>query len=355
MAAAKQEVRKGLAAIKEATERKGTGGEFKPFCPEIRWGKGEEKHLLILTDLEELQEYRLHEWIKVGTHTNADGEVKPDYDFFISRTDPSIGESYDELEGRLGAQPRNRFLGVAVELVPVTESGRGGKQTVVGFEVATDTYTTKDDDDEEIDVEYPAIGVISLSASNFWGWLGNYAEKADVNSTPMSVTRQGDDKDTRYDFIPMPGNEVDLSALVELAEGLSYIRETDDFADVIEEAGNVEDALEGAQIVADYLLSVRIAELSDGERYHEVVPQIQELEARWGKKRGGRGKTGTKSKPSRATRTTGRSSSRSKVSDEAPETEAPAAEAEAPAAEDDGFSKLRDRARSRAKAASNKE
>src|SRR5258707_2807486 len=129
MTAAKQEVRKGLAAIKEATERKGGTGDFKPFCPEIRWGKGEEKNLLILTDLEELQEFKIHEWIKVGSHTNGDGEVKPDYGFFISRTDPSIGESYDELEGRLGSQPRMRFLGVAVEVIPITESqpGRGGK------------------------------------------------------------------------------------------------------------------------------------------------------------------------------------------------------------------------------------
>jgi hypothetical protein len=362
MAAVKQEVQKGLAAIKAATERKGGNGEFKPFCPEIRWGAGDEKNLLILSDLEELQEFKIHEWIKTGEHTNNDGDVKPDYDFFISRTDPSIGESYDELEGRLGSQPRLRFLGVAVELVPITETstGRGGKTTenIVGFEVATDSYTSKNDDDVEIEVEYPCIGVISLSASNFWGWLGNYAAKGDVNSTVMNVTRQGGDKDTRYDFIPLAGNEVDLSAVLELADGLSYIRETDDYDEVVAEASNIEDSIESAQVIADYLLATRIAELSDGERYHTVVPAIEELPpSKWGKKRGkGAGKGGAAKKSSRATRATGRASSRAKVNDAEPiETSSDHPQGDEGNRGDDGFNKLRQRARARAQAATEAE
>jgi hypothetical protein len=357
--AVKPEVRKGLSAIKEAAERKG-GGDFKPFCPELRWSSGEEKNILVLTDLSELQEYAIHEWIKVGSHTNNDGEVKPDYDFFLSRKDPSIGEAYDEIESRLGSQPRLRFVGVGVELVPITEAGRGGKSTIVGWEVATDTYTAKDEDEEEVEVEYPCIGIISLSSSNFWGWLGNFQEKAEVTETVMSVTRQGGDKDTRYDFIPLTGQEVDLSAIVELAEGLSYIRETDDFDDVMGEAESAEDPADGAAIIADYLLSTRIAELSDGERYHAVVPTITELESRWGKGKGGKAKGGrsarkSEDKPSRATRSTARSSSRSKRSDAEPEAaadDATPAEVDAPetdsGAESDGFKSLRERARSRA-------
>lgn len=356
--AVKPVVRKGLAAIEEAAQRKGSG-EFKPFCPNISWSSEEEKTILILTELSELQEYAIHEWIKVGSHTNNDGEVKPDYDFFLSRKDPSIGEAYDEIESRLGSQPRLRFVGVAVELVPVTEAGRGGKSEVVGWEVATDTYTKKDEDDEEVEVEYPCLGVISLSSSNFWGWLGNFQKKAEVTETPMSVTRKGGDKDTRYDFIPLMGQEVDLSAIVELADGMSFIRETDDFDDVMGEAESSEDVAVGAGIVADYLLATRIAELSDGERYHAVVPTITELESRWGKskggKKGGRSSRKSEDKPSRATSRAPRASSRSKKSDEAPEavTETtPEAEAAADtgeaAGESDGFKSLRERARSRA-------
>jgi hypothetical protein len=357
------EVRKGLAAIREAAERKGTGGDFTPFCPEIKWrDNDEEKYILILTDLEDLQEFAIHEWIKVGDQTTKSGEVKPKYEWFISRKDPSIGEKYDDLQDRLGQKPTMRFMGVAVEVIPVTEKGRGGKTEIVGFEVATTSYTAKGEDDEEVEVDQPEIGVISLSSANFWGWLGSFQEKhGNVNEIVFSVTRRGKDANTTYDFVHMKGTPVDLSGLLDTLDGCSYLSQDEKYDEFIGEAGEAADAaialdedgdLASAMVIADVLLQKRISELSDAERYRGLVAPIEELPAKWGRKKGAStAKSGAST--SRARRTGGRSSSRTKTPDAVTADAAPT-EVDTPSEEaksDKGFNRLRERARKNAEAA----
>lgn len=350
------EVRKGIAAILEAAERKGSGEDFHPFCPEIRWKDKEEKNILILTDLDELQEYSIHEWIKVGTQTNKAGELKDKYEWFISRKDPSIGETYDELQDRLGQKPTMRFMGVAVELVPVVEQGRGGKSKVIGFEVATTTYEAKGEDDEMVDVDQPEIGIISLSSQNFWGWLAGFqAKHENVNLVPFAVTRRGADANTAYDFVHMMGMPVDLSGLLDTIEGCSYLRESEDFDEIIADAVEAADSapegedpgLAAAMVIADALLAKRVEELSDAERYRTLVGPIEELPPKWGKGKKG-AKKGASEKASRSK--SSRVSSREKTPDTDGDDDSSQEASEAPAT-DQGFSKLRDRVRNKTTAA----
>lgn len=352
------EIRKGLAAVLEAAENPG-GGDFKPFCPEIRWKADDEKIILILTDFEDLQEYNIHEWIETGKR-EVNGEQKSDFGFFISRKDPSIGEKYDDLEDRLGQSPRRRFLGVGVELDPIVET-KGGKKKVVGLEIATGVYESKGEDGETTEVEYPRLGIISLSSSNFWGWLANFQQKHDsVNEVPFEVTRTGAGTDTSYNFVHMSGIPVDLSVLFETISGVSYLTENEeDFEEVMAEAEDLFDNEDGAIVglpaamtVANYLLAKRIEELSDAERYSRLVAPIQEIDNKFGgKKKNGRS--------GRSERTTRRSSTRTSSRDKAPKVEAPT-EVEAPTKDTpkesssdsgSGFSRLRERARKQAEEA----
>lgn len=341
---------KGADGIREAADRKsGNGGDFKPFCPELQWrSAGEERYVLFLTPIDEALGFLTHEWVPVGTGTKANGETYKKYEWFFSRKDPAIGEDYDELQDRLDNDPRLKTFGVAVELEPVLEPGRGGRQKVVGFEVKTSTYNKKGEDDESIEVTQPIFGIVMQAAQNFWGALATFDEaQADITETPFQVVRRGSGTDTTYDFIHFMDVPVDLSNLIDYIDGVSYLTASDEFDGVLAEAASKDSERESALVLGEALLNTRLNELADKERYDSLVKPITHIEQRYPKK--GKGKKGAPAakteRPARPART-----SRAKADAEAPAEAAEAAPApeaapaEAPKAKGDRFAALRARA-----------
>lgn len=283
--------RRGLSAVEQAANRKG-GQKIRGFAPEIRWrDDGEKKYILILSNFEENDPNAvvvadLHEFIPVGTGERANGETYTRYESFVSRKDQLAGgENYDDLEDRLGNKPRTRCIGVALELEPQFEVIKGRKKPV-SFSVKTDTFTRKTDDGNE-EVGQPAIGLIIQSAALVWSPLGSIDEsQGPLSELPIEVTRRGKDINSRYDFVQFPNMEVDLSGLFENLDGITYIAdELNEVKDDIIAKGDIE----AAQMVGQILVDKRLNELSDKDRYEELVTPIDHIEQRFG---GGR-----KSKP----------------------------------------------------------
>lgn len=326
--------RRGAAAIEEAATSRG-GGNFRPFVPTIQWKDDkEEKYILFLTPVDEIPTVDYHDWIPVGKGEKANGDTYTKFEQFISRKDPAIGESYDEIEDRLNTKPKSRNIAVAVELEPILEKDAKGRERAVGFVVATDTYTRKDDNGNEIEVEQPLIGLVIQAAQNFFGWLSSYdASQGPIEETPMHVVRRGKDANTTYDFIALESRPVDFTPLFDSIDGLSYLRdEMDDVLSSIEEAESFEAA---AKVVADILLSKRLDELADKDRYDEFVGPIEVIESKFGPK-----KAAPAAKRERPARPSRRESA---APQEAPAEEAPAAaeESAGPATKTDRFAALR--------------
>jgi hypothetical protein len=327
--------RRGAAAIDEAATRKGGNG-FRPFVPTIQWQDDREsKHVLFLTPVDEIPTVEYHEWIPVGTGQKANGETYTKYEQFISRKDPAIGESEDELQDRLGVAPKSRSIAVAVELEAITEND-GRRERVTGFTVATDTYTRKDENGGEQEVTQPLIGLVIQSAQNFFGWLSSYdASQGPIEETPMSVTRRGKDANTTYDFIALEGRPVDLGPLMDHIDGISYLR--DDIEDILSNVDSSESDEEAAAFIAGVLLNKRLDELADKERYDELVAPIEKIESKFGNKKAApkNGGTTRRERPARPSR---REAVESAPAEPA---EAPAAEEAAPATGTARFNRLR--------------
>lgn len=320
--------RRGAQAIEESASRKGSGN-FRPFVPAVQWRDDKEhKHVLFLTPISDTVTLDLHEWIPVGTGEKADGDSYIKYEQFISRKDAAIGEDHDELEDRLEVKPKERTMGVGVELDPLMETDDKGRERVTGFTVATDTYVRKDDGGNEEEVTQPLIGIVSQSAQNFFGWLSSYdASQGPIEETPMSVTRRGKDANTTYDFIPMEGREVDLTPLLEYIDGVSYLG--DDMDELVKMIGEASSDEAAAQVIAGVLLNQRLEELADKERYDSLVAPIESIEMKYGKKKS----NAKRERPKRA--------SRRETNGDTPAAE-PEAKVEAPATSRvDRFAKLR--------------
>lgn len=285
--------RRGLGAVEQAASRKG-GTKLRGFAPEIRWREdGEKKYILVLStfdgdDPNAVVVADLHEFIPVGTAEKANGDTYTKYESFVSRKDPLAGgESYDDLEDRLGNKPRTRCIGVALELEPEFEIVKGRKKPV-SFSVKTDSFTRKTEEGTE-EVDQPAIGLIIQSAFLVWSPLGSLDEsQGPLSELPIEVTRRGKDVNSRYDFVHYPNMEVDLSNLFNNLDGITYI------ADELDEVKNdlvAKGDVEAAQMVGQLLLDKRLGELSDKDRYDELVKPIEHLEQRFG---GGRKKPAAK-------------------------------------------------------------
>jgi hypothetical protein len=284
--------RRGVAAVKEASDNKGTG-QFKPYVPIIAWSDDkEEKYVLLISDLEEITTVKLHRFVELGESERNDGSKYKKFGFYISRKDPAIGEDYDLLEDRNGFTPQEHTMGVAVELEPVMKEV-GGRQKPKGFKVLTQEYERRiDPNDEESakeTVTSPVVGVVSQSPNNFFGYLVSYNEdEGPVNETPFKIKRRGKDKNTEYDFVPYDEIEVDLSDLVQNIDGISYLNDVMD--ELVEHLADADDQ-ESAQIIAHFLLTQRLDELADKERYEEEVGPLEDLKPRYpkgDKKKGGK-------------------------------------------------------------------
>lgn len=325
--------RKGVEAIKAAQENK--GGGFAPWAPIINWREDkEEKYVLFLTPIEDVPLVDLHEFVPLGSGQKNDGGSFDKYGFYISRKDQAIGEDFDPLE-ELGFKAKQRNIAVAVELEPKLVK-KGQRARPEGFTVKTDTFTRKGDDDQEEEVTTPVIGVVTQAPSNFFGYLGSFEEgEGPVVETAFKVKRRGTGTDTEYDFTPYFDQEVDLSALLDNLDGISYLNEELDA--IIEEVENKDDD-EAALIVARYLLDARLEELADGERYQEEIEAADpdKLKPRYP------AKGAKKSNGSRPTRRSQRSSSKVEEAEETSEETA-----EVPAAKRSRFDEMKAKAAAR--------
>lgn len=342
--------RRGMAAIKEAQESSRGGGDFKPWVPQIKWEDGDERYVMFLTSIEETPLVELHEWIPVGKAEKSDGTEYTKFGWFISRTDPAIGEDVDPLTEK-GSDPKQRNIGIAVELEPIMATVKG-RPRPKGFEVKTHEFerSIRDDEgnatDEKETVVAPVIGVVTQSPHNFYGYLGSFNEtEAPVEETAFKVLRRGGDKNTAYDFTPYFDQDVDLANIVEYVDGITYLNEN---MDEIVEAVDGLPTDEAAHLIAIALLDARLEELADGERYEELTGEIKEIKSKYGsKKKKGEGKA-TSEKPKRTSQRT-----RAKAkSEDAGEEASAEAEEEAPKSQADDdkmdkFEKLRARAKKR--------
>lgn len=318
--------RKGVAAIQEVKEST-KGGNFTQFAPSIRWSDDkEERYVLFLTPIEEIPLVDLHEYVPLGEGKKANGDTYSKYGFYISRKDQAIGEDFDLLEDKHDLKPKSRNVAVAVELEPVMETVRG-RPKPKGFEIKTREYERRidpdDEDSEKETVTAPEIGIVIQSPHNFFGWLGSYNESEGPHEeTPLKVKRRGKDKNTEYDFVPYEGQDVDLSGLIEYIDGINYL---DDVIDDLHEAIDDLDDFEAAQVVASYLLDLRLDELADAERYEEEVGPLEEIKTRWNKSSKKETKE-TKKRPQRRSQRVKKSSAKEEpeeTSDESDEPEEP--------------------------------
>ena len=261
------EFRRGSTAIQQAAEKTTKG---RSFLSQMIWKQdGEQKYVLVLTDMSEVATLLLHSFIPTGKGKKANGEEFIRYDEFLSRKDPAIGEDYDDLEDRLEREPKNRCIGVMVELDPITD----GKK-ITGFVAKTDTFT-RNTDDGEVEVTAPAIGFCVQSPITLWGTIDSaHKSLGDLTEVPLLITRRGKDQNTRYDLIPFQEKPVDLSPVIDHVDGISYISE-EDLPGLLAEMDAAENEVACAQVVADYLLLKRLNELADGDRYKQLVSPLK--------------------------------------------------------------------------------
>lgn len=332
--------RRGVEAIAAASSG---GGNFTPFVPSIRWkDDGEKKFILVLTPMEEVGAFDLHEFIPIPSD-RQDG--KPRYETFMSRKDPYIGEDFDMIEDEHGRKSKVRCAGVAVELVPVMKDVKGRKRPA-SFTVATSTFTRRGDDGEE-EVEQPNIGLIVQSSKLMWGPLNGLDESAGpLIELPIEITRRGLKAETTYEMVPFMDIPIDLSGVVEYIEGISYLR--DNLETLLPELEAAEDDTTAAQLVAAALMDKHVAELADSTRYEDLVGDLDEIEPNpWEK--GKQKKTVTKgARKARPSQRKAHTETVDEAADEAPaeaEADADAAEEETEKAppKSDRFAKLKAR------------
>lgn len=268
--------RRGAEAIAAASSS--GGGNFAPFVPDIRWKDADEKKfILVLTPMDEVGAFDLHEFIPIPAE-KANGEAYTRYESFLSRKDPYIDEDYDRIEDDLDRKSKVRCVGVAVELSPVMKDVKGRKRPAE-FAVKTDTFTRKTEDGEE-EVEYPLIGLIVQSSKLMWSPLFGIDEsQGPLSELPLEVTRRipgGKKSETSYEFVPFMDIPVDLSAVGEYVDGISYLN--DQLDELLPELEAADSDLEVAQRVAQALMDKRIEELADIDRYEELLGDLDELE-----------------------------------------------------------------------------
>lgn len=344
--------RRGIEAIKEAQESS-KGGDFQPWVPQIKWDDKDERYVLFLTSIEETPLVSIHEWIEVGEGEKGDGSKFKKFEWFISRTDPAIGEDEDPLTEK-GSDPKDRNIGVAVELEPIMTTVKG-RPRPKGFEVKTHEFerSVRDDDgnatDEKETVTAPVIGIVMQSPHNFFGYLGSFNETdAPVEETPFKVLRRGAKTDTAYDFTPYMDQEVDLTNLVEFVDGISYLNdEMDELVEAIEDL----DPDEAAHLIGEVLLNARLEELADRERYDNLTGDIEKIESKYGKKKKDKETKAATSKPKRTTQKS-RARSKNGASAEVEETEADETQEEPQDEQKKKFNELRAKAAKNRKAKS---
>lgn len=272
--------RRGAQAIIEARERAKSGGDFHQFVPSLFWqDDGDEKYLLFLNAMDDIPQVDMISYIP-QEGKKGDGST---YDYFeqtIARTDQGIGEDEDAIVKEWNYKARETNIAVAVELEPLFETIKGRKRPR-GFEVATRTFDKrlKDDkgnitDDSE-EVTAPVIGFVTQSPHNFFNVVQSFdAKEAPINETAVKITRVGakGQNSVTYRIDGYPEQDIDLTNLVDYADGLSYLSD-DEVDELVEALDGVEDA-EAVEIIGAVLLDKRLEELADPERHEKLYKSI---------------------------------------------------------------------------------
>jgi hypothetical protein len=124
-----------------------------------------------------------------------------------------------------------------------------------------------------------------------------------LEDLPLEVIRRipGEKSNTYYEFIPFVDIPVDLSAITEYLDGISYLGD-DNLSGLIGELEAIgDDDLKAAKVVAHALFTKRVEELADENRYNEQLEDVDELPPPpWG---GGSKKLSKKSKSRPARKT----------------------------------------------------
>lgn len=265
--------RTGLSGMQSNQgNQSGSKPAFPGFIRSVIWTKDKEKKFVaFLNAAGEMPTVDYHPFIEVGKWKSG----KPRYEEFISRTDPGVGESTDDLTERLGRKAQQRTLAVAVELEPTFTTVNNRKRPT-GFAVKTETFERTKDDGSKEEVEVPVIGMVVQSPRNFFGWVGSFDEStAPIEDTPVEITRRGKDASTQYDFTPYLDQPIDYTNLVNLAGNISYLKDEDwDF--------DSDDNKAKALAIGNTILEKRLTELCDKERYERLVSPIDYLEDKWG-------------------------------------------------------------------------
>lgn len=307
---------RGAEAIKAATESRGSG-DFTPFLPNFYWKDDKQTRLLwILNPLEDIPTVQM---IKPYT-------TEKRVELVVARQDDAIGESSDPIEDEWGYGPAFTGVCIAVELTAVKEV-RNGRERPVSFEVATREFKRRirDEDgeltEEKEDAVAPAVGVICQSPNNFFNHLASKdSSVGPINLFPMQVQRNGDDKDTDYEFELFEEKPLDMSGLLENWEGISYLTEDekDEIATLLDEA---EDEHEEASIIGAALLDKWLNAHASEEFYNEVASKI-DSPAKYPSKRyqEKKGETKGDKKKDRASRPSQRRGRHQAEPEEAPET-----------------------------------
>ena len=200
-------LRKGNEEMKKAAERSGGG----KFMPSMKWDAGETKYIQFITAIEDIPTVLFHNFIVTGFRDDGNKI----YNSFISRRDPAIDgpEGYDELIDRFDESPVNKSIALALELEPVYKT-QGKRKTIEGFEPAYRTFETKDGEEKTV----PAVQLIIQSPGNFFGWLSTYADMKPIEGAIFAVKRVGKSTDTRYDFMEVTDEGLDLTDVLEEVE-----------------------------------------------------------------------------------------------------------------------------------------
>lgn len=217
-------LKKGSEHIKAPV---GGGGKFTPV---IYWKEDQEtKYLAFITPIEDM--YTLDQ------HTV---KTKNGWRSFVCRKNEAF---LDESNGECPAcdlynnKPGRKHFALAAELDQVEERV-GGRKTVTDLTVK---MIEREKDGKT--VQYPRIGVVVQSASNFFDYLKGYdAQRADITTLSFEIQRSGQKTNTSYNFFPIPDLRPDLTEFEEDYPSL---------IDYIAEQGSIEryaEELEGAEV-----------------------------------------------------------------------------------------------------------
>jgi hypothetical protein len=232
-----RDFRKGVDVIKASAENKGN----RKFTPNIYWKPGDVRTIAWVTAADEIPKVRLHQMVKIPDDSRESG-IR--YETFLCKKDPALIEESGgvcDLCDRVGAEPAEKFVALAIELEPVKE----GKK-ITELKVKKDVV--KRDDGTE--AEYARWGLVIQASKNFFSYFAAYdSSKGDIRDVAWEIQREGGSTDTKYHpYIVMNGTSaVSLPDLAEVIENAPTLEELLDEMASDEKYAQTEELAPGSQ------------------------------------------------------------------------------------------------------------